>query len=170
MDKFIFLDVDGVLNCHHMGEVQNSVFELDEKLIRNLKKLIDETGAKIILSSSWLNFFYEENDEVRIIKYENGKLSKGGSVLMSTLNFHDIEIHRLVTKKQYSSLKRSVLIENFLKENSCSNYVIIDDENHEFTQEQKKHWVETTYSHKKGYEYEGLTEKLTQKAIKILNS
>lgn len=50
MDKIIFLDIDGVLNS------DRTLYEhvsLEDDLILNLKELVDKTGAKIILSSSW---------------------------------------------------------------------------------------------------------------------
>lgn len=44
--KLIFLDLDGVLVTRRPG-----VFE--DNLLQNLKRLVDETGAKIVLSSDW---------------------------------------------------------------------------------------------------------------------
>jgi len=44
--KIIFLDIDGVLVTRQLG-----VF--DQGLLRNLKHIVDETGASIVLSSDW---------------------------------------------------------------------------------------------------------------------
>mmetsp|Transcript_53606 Transcript_53606/g.149125 ORF Transcript_53606/g.149125 Transcript_53606/m.149125 type:complete len:258 (-) Transcript_53606:96-869(-) len=44
--KLIFLDIDGVLVTRRIG-----VFE--EPLLMNLKKVVEQTGAKIVLSSDW---------------------------------------------------------------------------------------------------------------------
>jgi hypothetical protein len=44
--KIIFLDIDGVLVTRRIG-----TFEDD--LLRNLKRVVDETGATIVLSSDW---------------------------------------------------------------------------------------------------------------------
>jgi len=44
--KLIFLDIDGVLVTRQLG-----VF--DQGLLRNLKHIVDETGASIVLSSDW---------------------------------------------------------------------------------------------------------------------
>jgi len=46
MVKHIFLDIDGVL-------VTRRIATFEEPLLRNLKRLVDETGAKIVLSSDW---------------------------------------------------------------------------------------------------------------------
>ena len=46
----VFLDIDGVLNLDRAIYESSS---LEDDLILNLKALVDKTGAKIILSSSW---------------------------------------------------------------------------------------------------------------------
>lgn len=57
--KVIFLDVDGVLNSdEYFDKIRNLNIEgieceIDIEKIRLLKKAIDETGAKVVLSSSW---------------------------------------------------------------------------------------------------------------------
>ena len=50
MKEVIFLDVDGVLNS---SRTLYEDISLEDDLISNLKELVDKTGAKIILSSSW---------------------------------------------------------------------------------------------------------------------
>ncbi len=53
MVKAIFLDVDGVLNTNYTQEtVYGFTFVADSKL-ELLKQLIDLTGAKVVLSSTW---------------------------------------------------------------------------------------------------------------------
>ena len=57
--KVIFLDVDGVLNSDEYidraqkQEIQGIERHIDVEKIKLLKKAIDETGAKVVLSSSW---------------------------------------------------------------------------------------------------------------------
>lgn len=57
--KVIFLDVDGVLNSDEYldstkkADVQGIQRHIDVSKIRLLKKAIDETGAKVVLTSSW---------------------------------------------------------------------------------------------------------------------
>lgn len=61
MCKVIFLDVDGVLNnldwAKKMKDEEGvSVFReniLEERALRLLKRLVDSTGARIIVSSAW---------------------------------------------------------------------------------------------------------------------
>jgi hypothetical protein len=51
--KVIFLDIDGVLNCHKTPNPRKFPYVVDKKLLARLKKLVSRTGAKVVLSSSW---------------------------------------------------------------------------------------------------------------------
>ena len=60
MRKIIFLDLDGVLNTArwHSQADRNSLqdeygYRFDPVAVANLKKILDETGAEIVISSSW---------------------------------------------------------------------------------------------------------------------
>ena len=57
--KVIFLDIDGVLNsAKYFDRIKNlEITEIEEQIdikkVELLKKAVDETGAKVALSSSW---------------------------------------------------------------------------------------------------------------------
>jgi len=52
--KIIFLDVDGVLNHEHSpGWTGGHWLVLDTECIWNMNRILRETGAKIVLSSTW---------------------------------------------------------------------------------------------------------------------
>jgi hypothetical protein len=51
--KVIFLDIDGVLNSSRTRNPRKFPYVVEPRLLRRLKKLIDHTGAKVVLSSSW---------------------------------------------------------------------------------------------------------------------
>lgn len=51
--KVIFLDIDGVLNCAKTRNPRRFPYVLDRRLLRRLTRLLDRTGAKVVLSSSW---------------------------------------------------------------------------------------------------------------------
>ena len=56
--KVIFLDIDGVLNC---DSTTNKLFDydfVDEDKIMRLKSIIDQTGAKVVLDSTWRDGWY----------------------------------------------------------------------------------------------------------------
>ena len=51
--KIIFLDIDGVLNCKYTKEEIFFFPFVSPKKIELLKQLIERTGAKVVLSSTW---------------------------------------------------------------------------------------------------------------------
>lgn len=59
--KIIFLDIDGVLNHEAFYKERHEIqcgwehpySEIDPKAVNNLNTLCDETGAKIVISSTW---------------------------------------------------------------------------------------------------------------------
>jgi HAD domain in Swiss Army Knife RNA repair proteins len=51
--KVIFLDIDGVLNCPKPPNPRKFPYVVDKRLLGRLKKLLNRTGAKVVLSSSW---------------------------------------------------------------------------------------------------------------------
>lgn len=57
--KLIFLDVDGVLNCAETfeqrrdGNIAGTIFDLDPRFVKRFKKIVKETGVKVVLSSTW---------------------------------------------------------------------------------------------------------------------
>ena len=56
MRKVLFLDIDGVLNPKwwvRKAFVDSYGYAFDTECIANLKRIIDETGADIVISSSW---------------------------------------------------------------------------------------------------------------------
>jgi hypothetical protein len=51
--KVLFLDIDGVLNCDKTANPRKFPYVVDRKLLARFKRLLDRTGAKVVLSSSW---------------------------------------------------------------------------------------------------------------------
>jgi hypothetical protein len=51
--KVIFLDIDGVLNSNNTPNPRNFPYVVDKQLLARLKKLLNRTGAKVVLTSSW---------------------------------------------------------------------------------------------------------------------
>jgi HAD domain in Swiss Army Knife RNA repair proteins len=51
--KVIFLDVDGVLNCKRTANPRKLPYVVDRRLLARFKRLLDRTGAKVVLSSTW---------------------------------------------------------------------------------------------------------------------
>jgi hypothetical protein len=51
--KVIFLDIDGVLNCDSTENPRHFPYRTDPALLARLKRLLELTGAQVVLSSTW---------------------------------------------------------------------------------------------------------------------
>ena len=78
--KIIFLDVDGVLNCATTEERVRDLLFVEDRKIQLLKELVDETGATIILSSTWRFGFENPNLYPELLELEN-KLAQFGLLI-----------------------------------------------------------------------------------------
>lgn len=107
--KIIFLDVDGVLNSakdFYSIELEN------DKHFDLLKELVDKTGAKIVLSSSWrIGFNPTTHEPDRILAR---KLGERGMFI------YDFT--------PYLTGGRINEIHEWLKKNPVDKFVILDDE------------------------------------------
>ena len=153
--KLLFLDVDGVLNStkfsyelatDKLEKYKSLSFPLDSfdyRAIELVNYILDNTDAKLGISSDW-----RFDDE-----------------LEPCLLYHGLK-HKIYGRTPYDKhYRRNIEIETFIsKENeNIESYCIIDDIDNWFNDEQLKHMVKTST-------FEGLTKKLADKAIKILNN
>ncbi len=154
--KVIFLDFDGVISTYKSG------WNLDSDKMNLVKKIVDETGAKIVISSSWRQNTLE--DTLELVTGASGHY-KGTPLLVS-----DVVIG--ITKRMFSrsyngeardmGVPRGVEIAEYLTEHSdITNYVILDDDS-DMLLEQKDHFIQTD-------SYLGINEDDVEQAIKILN-
>lgn len=51
--RAIFLDIDGVLNCESMPNPRHFPYIVDQKLLARFHKLVEVSGAQVVLTSSW---------------------------------------------------------------------------------------------------------------------
>ncbi len=156
--KFLFLDVDGVLNNIHTEDTAPSgCLGVSRRLIRNLADIIEKTGAIIILTSDWKigweSFdFCCSNDA----KYLNKKLSK--EKIRITGKTYDEHIYDRFFEDRGKGIKR------FLSQQiNVESYVVIDDHVFlDFDEDIKSRLVKTDAS-------VGLTEEDVERAIEILS-
>lgn len=159
MKKYIFLDVDGILNGNH----SISKYQLFPNYLNNLKILVNETKAMIVLSSSWRNFFHKENDKL-VANFPN----KRGDLLLKELSKLNLEIFD-TTKLGYSSTIRGEEIKEWLDINAPKNYkyIILDDDN-DMLEEQLNNFIQTKFDGL-SINDEGLNDKILKKSIIKLN-
>lgn len=156
--KIVFLDIDGVLNSddwYKSGEAKKayektkivSDYHFDPKAWKLVEKLLIETSAKIVLTSSWRNFTLEAT-----LKDFTGT------------NFEVLNKYIVGITPRSRLRHRGKEIETFIKNTDIKidGYVIIDDDT-DFNTEQLPYFVRTDWFH-------GITEENYNKAKKILNN
>ena len=171
MKKVIFLDVDGVLNS---SRTLYEDISLEDDLISNLKELVDKTGAKIILSSSW-------RLSAEAVATLMDKLDKFGLAISGMtcdgVDLDWLEKYEFDTTKKYLDTKfdydanrqikithdRGAEIFKWLHDHDDCAYVILDDE----IEDIKPYFNESVIV-KTSYKT-GLTKEDVKKAIQILN-
>lgn len=150
--KIIFLDIDGVLNVYcESRDKYGCTFHAN--FVDNLKHIIEETGAKIVITSNW------KADGIVSIKNMWRDRNLPGEVIDITRGRHD--------------RKRGKEIQDYLNDHKDEiiDYVIIDDDDIKIKNKQF-HLVKTSGNtdHEDcvdiGY---GLTKECSEQAIVLLN-
>ena len=145
--KVIFLDFDGVITIPPK-------WHLNANKIKWIKRIVDETTAKIVVSSSWRMQTVEETRKSMIYKEKRCPRNKMLYWLMD--NLYD------VTPWVGLGNGRGGEIQQYLNDHpEIDNYVIIDDDG-DMWDSQLYHFVQTNYE-------DGITETEAIRAIKVLN-
>jgi len=145
--KLIFLDIDGVLVTRRVG-----VFE--ERLLGNLKKVVDSTGAQIVLSSDWRRHPFARAEAQR----EMGKRGLGFISCTPCMN-------QFVPQRPTEIMTWRREHERKVNAEPVSNWVVIDDralleERH--GTHLRSHFVQT-------HPLRGFTDAAADECIRILN-
>lgn len=159
--RVIFLDIDGVLNCaiskSHCIDVDGRVIKgIDSDKVKRLAKIVEATGAEIVLSSDWKDGWskYYTSPKPSHAKYLDNHLYKKGRLTIKdkTPSTHKGSWFRGEEILSYLRLHKDV-----------ENYVILDDTFFEdfSIKEISEHLVLTDYK-------VGLTDADVEKAIRIL--
>lgn len=168
MRKIIFLDIDGVLATPEC--LKDGMWGLVPARQEQFKKLIEATGAEIVLSSSWRKWDLEST-----IEY----MKQEGFWYWDKIIGVTIRAYQYIdqTKKIHLSIPRGVEIQQWIDTNVHSDngknfsrkklgvdyqYIILDDDT-DMLFTQTKHFINT-------HPTKGLTSKDVKKAIAILNS
>lgn len=129
--KVIFLDIDGVLNTEETydklykskGFLGIYDIEIDKFRLEYLKQIIDNTDAKIVLSSSFRYFFTKENHKIVPTNLKSKKL-------YDLLLKYGIEIYDITPTQKKS---REEEIQSWLyNREDIENFIIIDDDGDSF--------------------------------------
>jgi hypothetical protein len=169
MEKYIFQDIDGVLATPKSVEGVGGIWKIEDEKQEFLKHIIDSTGAKIVLSSSWRKLDLESTKEYM---KEKGFWFADLIVGVTIRAYHYLDR----TKKIHLSIPRGVEIQQWIDNNIHSDngknwerkelgkdyqYVILDDDS-DMLYVQRNNFVNTNSTL-------GLTKDESNKAIEILN-
>ncbi len=166
MNKILFLDIDGVLNTERQHDhcvekgiapVDGFGYAFDPVAVANLKKIVDETGADIVISSSWKFWGLSTMQKLW------ARRDLPGQVIDITPNTVSDE---LLLSVDLSSMElpagKGSEIKEWLSDNGnpVSRYAILDDVP-DMLPEQQSHFVQTDPR-------VGITEDDADKVISIL--
>lgn len=152
--NIIFLDIDGVLNCSsfrlEMFRRGDYSVGIEAHLIARLKRIVNETGAAIVLISSWRKFWMH-----------NGSVDNAGKRIETAFASAGLIIRDKTPVLHGGS--RSQEIEQWLNNKPyVEHYVILDDNDFAWSRVLRRHWVCCP-------DDTGLTDSLADIAIQILN-
>lgn len=154
MKKLIFLDCDGVISTLKSG------WKLDPEKLELLGRLLKETGAKIVVSSSWRHSNVEETLRTTFKNFPFKDAIVGVTPRLrlpsSQGDWHFFMPERGLEIDAYLNS-----LTGELNHEGKINYVILDDDP-DFLWVQREHFIKTD-------SYKGMSEEDVEKAIKILN-
>lgn len=171
--KIIFLDIDGVLNTsetfkeiyYEFKETGKRRVEIDLKRVEYLKRIVDATDAKIVLSSTWRFFFNKEDDKLI-------PRNKSAIDLVEILNNYELAIYDITPRD--SKGMRCNEINAWLYDKDVESFVIIDDDSFDLQEFVDKELIKTSFTKpdemiKNMDDCMGLCEEHIPKCINILN-
>lgn len=150
--KLIFLDVDGVLNNNKTRTVTfDGWCFVDDYLVKRLKRIVDATGARIVLSSTW-RIGWNREDESKNEVYFNqlrDKLKEYGMEIWDALPL-PLRPHRHYSISLWFEQHKDIDVESF---------VILDDWKDMGIYRDHLLWIDSI---------DGLTDQDVEDAIKML--
>lgn len=113
--RLLFLDIDGVLNCHE-DIFATGIHTIDPVKVRRLNRIVRETGAEIVISSAWRYMIL------------SGAMTLDGFRYM--LNTHgldpSVKLHGCTTSDELLST-RAAQIDAYLRAFGRPAHVVLDD-------------------------------------------
>ena len=139
--KVLFLDIDGVVNCAKTVQRYGGVIGIDPYMALLVGRIVEATGAKIVLSSSWRHW-PQGREEIR----------------KRVMPFIDTTSIKGVYLPTYRGLE---ILEWLNRHPEVERYAILDDDS-DFHPSQQSHFFKTEWN-------TGLTDLIADQVIKHLN-
>ena len=150
--KVIFLDVDGVLNSIDSEDRLGAFIGIDYAGVKLLREIVDKTGAKIVLISSWkLKWHKNKESQSNLANYLDQRLEE--------------ENLSIIDKTEDNLFNRGEGIINWLSTHPTESWIILDDEAFDYEEcGIMPHLVKTSF-------YDGgLKDTHVELAINLLNT
>lgn len=190
--KVIFLDIDGVLN-HQYFYTERSGMDTMPKYpfsefcpvaVKNLNQLIEATGAKVVVSSSWRTGRTTEQlqELLNSVGFKGNVIGKTGNAKITISFNYGFSVGNESASSGSESVPRGVEIQHWLsthgflrvnwgekalremlEKSRVKNYVILDDDT-DMLYNQREHFVKCN-AYKGGFDADAL-----KKATEILNT
>lgn len=130
--NLIFLDIDGVLNSHNFFSSRVScksiLDDIDPNAVEILNKIVDKTGASVVISSTWRKI--RTHEEIHKILVERGYRHNnviGSTPVMDTVR--GIEIDWFLKEMGFNPVYYDKdLCQSHINSSKIKNYLILDDE------------------------------------------
>jgi len=159
--KVIFLDIDGVLVCYDSvdktatrpklkTDPDNNRHLPHVPAMNNLNRILKETGAKMVLSSTWRHLEGLDNTNAHFIKYG----------LSEPCIDETPSLDQRMDNGLWKNAQRGDEIIKWMEGKDIESFVILDDDSD--MSDVKDRLVKCSMDH-------GLTEELADRAIEILN-
>lgn len=170
--NIIFLDVDGELTYSNYSNDETENIDIEK--VKLLKEICDKSNAKVVISSSWRGsdtytpkIYYTLID----ILTSNDIEVLGDTPHIQTEFENEVpESIAITTLEDLPYLKvkhgtgRAAEIQKWISEHDVSNFVILDDEDYDWSDYgYDKHWIQPTW-----FGDGGLKREHVNKAIEIL--
>lgn len=162
--KLIFLDIDGVLNCGGTPtRAPSGCIGVDDDKVKRLKKIVDATGAKVVLTSTWkTEWFKTEFKE---------DLPKDGAYLEKKLKSNGVYLLDKTEEPSWNNRGGGILTFIGKHKDNVESFVILDDESFDFVELGiGDRLVKTRFLPRTPGEQCGLQDHHVEQAIKILNT
>lgn len=157
--KIIFLDVDGVLNCQSSESKCHGFIGIDSDKVKRLRKIIEATDAKIVLTSTWKKDWIKDLDR-------KDEQNVYGNYLENKLKQEDLFILDKTTEEKNMSCRGEGIF-NYLRSHNVDQWIAIDDDIFDDYEDYgiMEHLVKTDF-----YKYYGgIQDEHVKLAIEMLN-
>lgn len=171
--KVIFLDVDGELTYSNYKNKETANIDIEK--VKMLKEICDITDAKVVISSSWREAKNHTPDIygllINILKNNGINVIGDTPAIETKIEENFANMQKLFTLDDLERFKpkygtgRAAEIQKYLSEHQIENFVILDDEDWEWSDYgYEKHWIRPTW-----FGNGGLKREHVIKAVEILN-